>query len=219
VLGILGRDGAFAEAVAVPTANLHEVPDSMPDEHAVFVEPVAAALHILDDVQPGPQDRVAVVGDGRLGLVCALALLSAGVSVLVVGHHEQHVALAEASGARGVLERDLAPSARKSFDVVVDATGAPGGLARSLELVRPRGTLVLKSTFAARAGVDLAPIVIDEVKVVGSRCGPFPRAIAALAEHAIDPRPLVEARYPLGRGEEALAHAARPGALKVLIAP
>jgi threonine dehydrogenase-like Zn-dependent dehydrogenase len=219
VLGILGRDGAFAEAVAVPAANLHEVPDSVPDEHAVFVEPIAAALHVLDEVKPGSRDHVAVVGDGRLGLLCALALRSAGVSVQVVGHHEGHLALAEASGAAGVLERDLAPSARKSFDVVVDATGSPAGLARSLELVRPRGTLVLKSTFAARAGVDLAPIVIDEVNVVGSRCGPFPRAIAALAERAIDPRPLIEARYPLARGEEALAHSARPGALKVLIAP
>lgn len=215
VLGIAGRDGALAERLALPRGNLHEVPDEVSDEQAALVEPVAAAVHVLDAMTPGPGDRVAVVGDGKLGLLVAMALAGCGAELLLVGHHEGHLAIAERAGVHGALEADV--SMRKHFDLVVDATGAAAGLERALSLVKPRGTLVLKSTFAARSGVDLAPIVIDEIRVEGSRCGPFPRAIAALRDGLVDPTALVEARYALDRVEAAFARAGQAGALKVLV--
>jgi threonine dehydrogenase-like Zn-dependent dehydrogenase len=217
VLGILGRDGAFAEYLTLPVANLHPVPDAVPDEHAVFVEPLAAAFEILEQVAVRPTDRVVVLGDGKLGQLVARVLAGVAGAVTVVGHHPAKLALLAAAG---IATRREPPAERA--DVVVDCTGRAAGFATALRLVRPRGTLVLKSTVAARPGdpsLDLAPLVIDEVTVVGSRCGPFPPALAALASGRIAVAPLVSAAYPLAEGVAAFAHAAQPATLKVLLRP
>jgi threonine dehydrogenase-like Zn-dependent dehydrogenase len=215
VLGILRRDGALAERVAVPLRCLVEVPDSLPDDRAVFAEPVAAALHVLDDAtDPGP---VAVLGDGKLGLLIALALRSADREVVVVGHHEEKLAIARASGATGVLERDVDATPRR-VPTVVEATGSAGGLETALRLVRPRGTVILKTTVAGQTAIDLSPVVVNEVRVMGSRCGDMRRAVHVLASGRLDPSPLVVARYALEDAEAALVHAARKGTLKVLVA-
>jgi threonine dehydrogenase-like Zn-dependent dehydrogenase len=210
VLGILGRDGAFAETLLLPQRNLHAVPDSVPDEAAVLVEPLAAAFAILEQVPVKPGQRVAVLGDGRLGLLCSWALASQGAKVAIAGRHERKLALARKAGVEELRGEDR-------FPVVVEATGSNAGLTRALDLVEPRGTIVLKTTTHDAPAESLARIVIDEVRVVGSRCGRFPPAIEALRSGRIDPRPLIDARYPLERGEEAFASAAAPGRLKVLL--
>lgn len=217
VLGIVGRSGAFAERFAIPERCLVEVPEALSDERAVFAEPLAAALHVLDGVDAAPRGaRAIVLGDGKLALLVALALRGAGVDTTVVGHHAHKLDIARAAGAATWLEADL-PEGVRGADVVVEATGSERGLARALELVRPRGTVVLKTTVASPLTVDLAPLVIHEVRLVGSRCGDMRAAIDALARSAVDPTPLVEARYPLSRAEEAFAHAGRRGALKILV--
>jgi threonine dehydrogenase-like Zn-dependent dehydrogenase len=215
VLGILGRDGALAEEVTLPERCLSAVPDAVSDERAVFAEPLAAALHVLDELPEDGSARVVVLGDGKLGLLIALALASADLPVLVVGHHPEKLALAQRFGARTVLESDLDRDAERA-PVVVEATGSSGGLTAALALTEPRGTLVLKTTVAGRLDVDLSPVVIDELRLVGSRCGDLHRAVASLGA-GLDPTPLVAARYPLARADEALAHAARRGTLKVLV--
>lgn len=218
VLGIVGRDGALAEELVIPVRCLVEVPDALDDDRAAFAEPLAAALHVLDE--PRPEDgRAIVLGDGKLGLLIAIALRSAGLDVLVVGHHEDKLAIARAAGARGVLEGDVDPRAggHEGASLVVEATGSAAGIARAIALTAPRGTLVLKTTVAGAITVDLAPIVIHELRVIGSRCGDLRRAIDALARGAVDPTPLVSARYPLAQAEEAFAHASRRGTLKVLV--
>ncbi len=217
VLGILGRDGAFAEYLTLPAANLHPVPDAVPDEHAVFVEPLAAAFEILEQVAVRPTDQVVVLGDGKLGQLVARVLAGVAGTVTVVGHHPAKLALLAAAG---ITTRTEPP--RDRADVVIDCTGRAAGFATALRLVRPRGTLVLKSTVAARPGdppIDLAPLVIDEVTVVGSRCGPFPPALAALASGRIAVASLVSGEYPLAEGVAAFAHAAQPPTLKVLLRP
>ncbi len=215
VLGIAGRDGVLAERCVAPEACLVAVPDALPDEVAVFAEPLAAALHVLDVPAVAESDRAVVIGDGKLGLLVALALRAADKAVTVIGHHPEKLALAAARGATTLLEADAAALERSP--VVVEATGAPAGLARAVALTRPRGTLVLKTTIAGPAPLPLASAVVDELTLVGSRCGRLPRALAALAEGSIDPTPLVSARYPLAEAERALAHAARREALKVLV--
>jgi threonine dehydrogenase-like Zn-dependent dehydrogenase len=218
VVGILGRDGALAEELVVPDRCLVAVPDGVPDERAVFAEPLAAAVHVLDALAPGTASEgpVVVLGDGKLGLLIALALRAAGMSVVVVGRHAHKLAIARAAGAEVLLESE-APGELKGVPVVVEATGSEGGLARALGLLRPRGTLVLKTTVAGPLSVDLSPVVIHELRVVGSRCGNMARAIELLAEGRVDPTPLVAARYPLARADEALARAATKGTLKVLV--
>jgi len=215
VLGIVGRSGAFAELVAAPERCLVEVPPSVDDDRAVFAEPLAAALHVVDEVDHRPS-RAVVLGDGKLGQLIARALVSEGIPTTLVGHHERKLALAAPAGIDTVLEANLGDAHRRA-PLVVEATGSEAGLARALELVAPRGTVVLKTTVAAKLNVDLAPVVIHEVRVVGSRCGDMKRAVDALAKNAVDPRPLVEARYPLDRADEAFSHAGRRGALKVLV--
>jgi 2-desacetyl-2-hydroxyethyl bacteriochlorophyllide A dehydrogenase len=209
VLGILGRDGALAERLLVPAHTLVEVPDSVPDERAVFAEPLAAALHVLDDL-PADGGPVVVLGDGKLGLLIAHAVASSGRRAVVVGHHTEKLALAP----EGVLEQDL-DSTLQGVPVVVEATGSKSGLTRALTMLRPRGTLILKTTLAGAGEIDWSPIVINELRVIGSRCGDLKRAVAALRE--LDPTPLIAARYPLARADEAFAHAARKGTLKVLV--
>jgi len=212
VQGIAGADGAFAELLAVPIGVLHPVPDAVSDATAVFAEPVAAAFEILEQLGDVAGRSAVVLGDGKLGLLVAQVLATAGATVRLAGRHREKLAIAE---QLGVPTGEPAPGA----DLVVDATGSPAALAQALALVRPRGTVVLKTTVAAHHQLDLAPAVINEVTIVGSRCGPFAPALAALAAGRVRVGPLVEARYPLDDGVAAFAHAARPGALKVLIDP
>lgn len=216
VMGIRDRPGCFAERVALPLENLHVVPEEVPDELAVFVEPLAAAFEIVEQVRVEPGMATAVLGDGKLGLLAAMVLADAGAQVTVVGRHPRKLDIAAAAGCR-VTCGDAAPA--RSFDVVVEATGAATGLTSAARLLRPRGTLVLKSTFHGSTALALAPIVVDEITLVGSRCGPFATALAALAQGRIDPRPLLDARYALADGVEAIAHAQAPGVLKVLLDP
>ncbi len=216
VLGILGHHGVFAEYVTLPLANLHPVPAGVPDEMAVFTEPLAAALEIVQQVHLRPTDRVLVVGAGRLGQLIAWTLSLTGAEVLAVTRHRRQRELLAPYGVRAV-EASEVPE--RSLDLVVEATGNPEGLALAQRALRPRGTLVLKSTYAGPATLRLSPFVVDEVTVVGSRCGPFAPALRHLAQGRLDPRPLIEARYPLRQGVEAFAHAARPGTFKVLLEP
>jgi threonine dehydrogenase-like Zn-dependent dehydrogenase len=213
VIGILRHDGAFADYLVVPQQNLHLVPDSIPSDIAVFVEPVAAAYQILVQVPVQPRDRVVVLGDGRLGNLCAQVLSRATANLLVVGKHPAKLQLLETLGINTAL-RDEIPGDR-SADVVVDCTGSDSGLPTALNLVRPRGTIVLKTTVAGSQTLPWAPFVIDEITLVGSRCGPFTRAIAALERGEVDVRPLIQEKLPLERGVEALDLATRR--LKVLL--
>jgi threonine dehydrogenase-like Zn-dependent dehydrogenase len=214
VLGIVGRDGAFAESLVLPAANLHPVPDGLPDEVAVFTEPLAAALEIQQQVEVGRDDRVLVAGDGKLGQLIARTLQATGCRLTVVGRHPDKLALLEAAGIATASRHRIEAG---SFDLAVECTGNAEGFDLARRALRPRGTLVLKSTYADRLTVDAASLVVDEITVVGSRCGPFEPALRMLAEGRVDPRPLVQAGYPLERAVEAFEHAARPGVLKVLI--
>jgi len=214
VLGIRGRDGAFAEYVALPAHNLHLVPDGLPDDVAVFVEPLAAACRVTEQLDLSRAPAVAVLGDGRLGLLVAQVLRHAGVRVTVIGRHAEKLAIARRFDLEAVAA-DGAEARRGRFDVVVDASGRPEGLASALALVRPRGTVVLKSTFHGAAPIATSPIVVDEVTIVGSRCGPFAKAIDLLSRGAVEVRPLVSGVYPLSKWRDAFA-VARTN-LKVLI--
>jgi threonine dehydrogenase-like Zn-dependent dehydrogenase len=214
VMGILGKDGCFAEHVTLPVRNLHPVPDDVPDEAAVFTEPLAAAYEIPQLVHIDPDDRVLVVGDGKLGLLCALVLRESGCELTVVGHHERKLERMRRLGVRTATPETLS---RSGFDYVVEATGSSTGLEYALDRVRPRGTLVLKSTVHGSAQVNTAKIVVDEVRVVGSRCGPFPPALRALGQTRIDPRGLVDATYALRDAVAAFEHAQQKGVLKVIL--
>jgi threonine dehydrogenase-like Zn-dependent dehydrogenase len=214
VMGIVNADGAFAEWVSVPLENLHVVPDNVSDEEAVFTEPLAAAFEILTQIQINPGDEVLVLGDGKLGNLCAQVLQLTGAKVTALGKHADKLALIKKAGVRTIQLSDWQP---RRFDVVVEATGSASGLELALSAVRPRGTLVLKSTIAGNHQVSLAPIVIHEINVIGSRCGPFPDALAALAAKQISVTPLIEKIYALNEGLAAVAHAARPGARKILV--
>jgi threonine dehydrogenase-like Zn-dependent dehydrogenase len=214
VLGILDHPGCFAEQLVLPATNLHAVPDAITDEHAVFTEPLAAAFRIFEQVPLTTAVHVAVIGDGKLGLLVVMALRARGIPVTAIGRHPRKLALVAGPGVRTTTTDTLPP---ERFDVIVEATGSRDALALALALVRPRGTVVLKSTVHGTVELPTAPLVVDEIHLVGSRCGPFDVALAAMADGTVDPRPLIDARYPLAQGEEALAHARRPGTLKVLL--
>jgi len=215
VLGIEGRDGCFAEYLTLPGRNCHEVPDSVSDSEAVFVEPLAAAFQIIRQVKFTPSDRVVVLGDGRLAQLVVRVLRLHLRRTIMVGRHQAKLDAAEKQGVQAVLEKDFV--AGKNADVVVDATGSPSGFELAMRTVRPRGTIVLKSTFAAAGGMNLAQLVIDEITVVGSRCGPFPEAIAALAGRDVDVSALISAEFALQDGLAALDAARRPENIKVLL--
>jgi threonine dehydrogenase-like Zn-dependent dehydrogenase len=227
VIGILKHDGAFADYLALPLRNLHEIPDHVPDEEAVFVEPLAAAFQILRQVPIEKRTRAVVLGDGRLGQLVAQVLAGTGCTLTLVGHHEAKVTLAEklctaigaarksASQFRALLDRDL--RATRDYDVVVDCTGRAEGFQRALSLVRPRGTIVLKTTVAGAAPLHLAPVVIDEITIVGSRCGPFDQAVHALAARQVTVAPLISRTVPLSQAAPLFAPGAAPDALKILL--
>ena len=216
VMGIVGRPGCFAELVALPIANLHEVPAGVADQAAVFAEPLAAAGEILEQMHLSPGTAVAVLGDGRLGLLIAQVLGHAGARVTVVGRHEEKLALAASGGfavARPGAERPA------SFAVVVEATGAPQGLEDAFRLVEPRGTIVMKSTFHGPAQFDTAKLVVDEVTLLGSRCGDFPTALGLLGDGQVNVLPLISSTFPLEAGREAFEYLKRDACLKVLLEP
>jgi threonine dehydrogenase-like Zn-dependent dehydrogenase len=215
VLGILNHDGAFADLIAVPERNLHAVPDSLPDEVAVFTEPLAAAFQIPAQLPVQSGDRVVVLGDGRLGNLCAQVLARLSDHVLVVGKHPEKLGLLTARGIGTALLSE--PLEERAADIVVDCTGSESGIPTALRLVRPRGTIVLKTTVAGDQTLAWAPFVIDEIALVGSRCGPFDRALEALEAGQIDVRPLISERFALDRGIEALARAQTRPVLKVLL--
>jgi len=215
VLGILGKDGCFAEHVTLPTANLHLVPDGISDEAAVFTEPLAAAFEILEQLVIPKDASVLVLGDGKLGLLVTMVLANHDAEVTLVGRHREKLELVSPLGVETL---ESAPEGRL-FDYVVEATGSPSGLDLALDHVRPRGTLVLKSTFHGAVELDTAKLVIDELSVVGSRCGPFAPALDAIARGKIDPTPMLTRTFPLSDGLAALSEAGRRGALKVLLRP
>lgn len=215
VLGILDHDGAFADFVRMPAVNLHVLPKTVDNDQAVFVEPVAAAFQILKQIKLDGRKWVTVLGDGRLGLLVAQVLRNAGCPVRVLGKHADKLALCEKWSIRSRSIEDISP--RHDQDVVVDCTGSPGGFELAMQMVRPRGTIVLKSTFAAGKPLNLAPLVIDEINVIGSRCGPFREAIRALAEKQIDVASLIHRRVKIEQGVEAMNLAGRPGVLKVIL--
>ena len=215
VLGILNHDGAFADYIAVPQRNLHVVPDGMPTDVAVFTEPVAAAFQIPAQMTIHRHDRIVVLGDGRLGNLCAQVLAHLSKDVTLVGKHEEKLALLKGLGIATALLPEF--PARRDVDIVVDCTGSPTGLPTALTLVSPRGTIVLKTTVAGEQTLALAPVVIDEVTILGSRCGQFDRALTALADGEVDVLPMISARYGLADGVAALEHARTRPVLKVLI--
>jgi len=214
VMGILHADGSFAEYVSVPVSNLHPVPASVADEAAVFTEPLAAALEILEQVHVQPGADVVVLGDGKLGLLCAQVLHSTGARVCVVGKHPHKLRLLDQLGISTAVLSDWQPH---PADVVVEATGSTTGLQLAMTILRPRGTLVLKSTVATAHALSLAPLVINEIVVIGSRCGRFPPALQALAHQRVAVAPLIDRIYPLAEGLAAVVHASRPGTLKILL--
>ena len=216
VIGVRGRDGAFAQYLRVPAENVHLVPECLSDEQAVFTEPLAAALQVPDQVEIAPGMHVLVVGGGKLGQLVARVLALHAVDLQVVARHDAQRAALEDVAVSAIDAEAVVP---RSADVVVEATGNPSGLDLALRAVRPRGTLVMKSTLRDDMPLPLARLVVDEVTLVGSRCGSFDQALEAMVAEQVDPRPLIEAVYPLAKYAAAFAHARRPGALKVLLDP
>lgn len=215
-VGIYGWDGAFAERLVLPLANLHRVPDSIDDDEATFVEPLAAALRVREQVALDRDTRVVVVGPGRLGILVARALAPTGTPVTAVGRSRPGVERARIAGLR-VITADAAESA--AFDVAIECSGDPDGLSTARRLVRPGGTIVLKSTPADDVTLGLGSTVVDEITIVGSRCGPFPTAIQALAQGVVAVADLVDDRFPLASAPEAFERAGEPGVAKVLLVP
>jgi threonine dehydrogenase-like Zn-dependent dehydrogenase len=217
VVGIRGRDGAFAEFLSLPSTNLHCVPASLDDVTAVFVEPTAAACRIPEQVSIERGTRAAVIGAGRLGWLVAQVLREHGAGVIVIVRSERTRAISTALGFETIGVDAAAASLGRRFDLVVDASGAPAGFAVASALLRPRGTLVVKSTFHGETAVAFSPLVVDEITVIGSRCGPFDRAIELLGAGRVDVKPLVAGTYPLEQFAEAFDHARR--GLKVIFTP
>ena len=222
VLGIVNHDGAFAEYLALPLENLHVVPAHVTDEQAVFVEPLAAACEILEQVNAKNFKSVAVLGDGKLAQLIARVLHASIPRVVMYGKHKEKLRLA---GLAGIATRKIRGDAsdskglKENFALVVEATGSPAGLTLAQQMTEPRGTLVLKSTFHGAARVETWPIVVKEITVVGSRCGPFAKAIALLGSGEVDPTPLITRTFPLAEAHKAIAFAQRTGVMKILLKP
>src|SRR5574339_390755 len=216
VLGIVRREGTFAEYTQLPLANLHRVPDSIPDELAVFTEPLAAALEIQQQIQIKPADRVLLVGAGRLGQLIAQTLALTGCDLHVVARHAHQQKLLRARGIRVIGEEEIQPW---RWDIVVEATGSPGGFSLARQAVRPRGTLVMKSTYQGEMSVNFSSIVVDEINIVGSRCGPFEPALRLMESRQVDPTVLISDEFRLRDALKAFERAAETGVLKVLVEP
>jgi 2-desacetyl-2-hydroxyethyl bacteriochlorophyllide A dehydrogenase len=216
VVGILDRGGVFAEYITLPLENLHRVPDSVPDEVAVFIEPLAAALEIQEQVQIHPSDHVLLIGAGRLGQLVARTLALTGCELVVVVRRETHKQLLTDCNIRTISVEEVS---EKNFDLVIDASGSPEGFAIAKRGVRSRGTIVLKSTYKGHVNINLSELVVEEISLVGSRCGPFSPALNLLERCLIDPTPIITDYYSLSDGITAFERAAQPGVLKVLLRP
>lgn len=214
VLGIVNRNGAFAEYLCLPIENLHPVPNNIPTEVATFTEPLAAALEIQQQVKLHPDDRVLVVGDGKLGILVAQTIALTGCDLLVVGRHRDKLAHLE---ARGIKTGFADTVTDRAFDISVECTGNSEGFALARRALRPRGTLVLKSTYAGNLSLDASSLVVDEITLIGSRCGPFAPALDLLQQEKVDVKSLINARYPLADGLTAFERAQTKGVLKVLL--
>jgi threonine dehydrogenase-like Zn-dependent dehydrogenase len=216
VLGILGKNGVFADFFSLPVENLHPVPESVLDTQAVFTEPLAAALEIQQQITIQPSDRVLIVGAGRLGQLIARSLSLTGCELFVLVRREKQVHLLEGVRVQPIWQADLRA---KSFDIVVEATGSPAGFEIARQAVHPRGTIVMKSTYAGTLDLNISALVVDEIRLVGSRCGPFKPALRLLEAGLVDPSPLIERVYSLEEGLQAFEFAASPGVFKVLLQP
>ena len=218
VLGIVGRDGAHAEFLRLPNVNLIPLPTKIPNEHAVFTEPLAAACGILERVSISKTDRVAVIGDGKLGLLCAQVLSLTGAQTTAIGKHSNKLKIVARRGVEPITPKQAAKR-KKEFDVVVEASGSAAGFALALDLLRARGKLILKSTFHGTTEVEAARVVVDEISIIGSRCGRFDPAVDLLKKGAVDVDSLISEEYPLSEGVHAMSRASSKGILKVILRP
>lgn len=217
VLGILNRDGAFAQYLSLPEKNLHVVPDSIKDEQAVFVEPLAAAFEIIEQIHIEPNWEIAIVGDGRLAQLVVRVLKISCPNITCFGRHEKKLELLKKLGIKTKIGIDS--NDEKKYDLVIEATGNDSGFSDTMKLIRPRGTVILKSTIASQNKLDLTPAVVNEVTVIGSRCGIFRPALNALESGSVSVEELVDSIYPLEKFQQAFEHAKKPGALKILLKP
>ena len=213
VLGILKKDGAFADYITLPVRNLHAIPDSVSNEEAVFMEPIAASFQICHQIKIKPSDKICVLGDGKLGILAGQVLFLTGCNLTVIGHHEEKLSILSQIGIHTSLNEDI----NGKFDVVVDCTGSPSGLKKSLALAKPKGKVILKTTLEKREPVNLNAVVINEIDLIGSRCGPFAPATRALQKKLIDTKPLISKTYYLDEGMEAFKYASQRGVLKVIL--
>ena len=217
VLGIVKHPGAFSEFLTLPEANLHVVPPSIPNEQAVFVEPLAAACEIMDQTRIPHRAIVAVLGDGKLGLLVTQVLRARGFTVHQFGHHREKLRISERAGADTILVRDKLPAAE--YDWVVEATGSDKGLREAITMTKPRGTVIMKSTVHGTVSLNTAPVVVNEITMIGSRCGRFEPALALLSKNKVDVSDMISDRLPLSEGSSAFGRAARSGVIKVLLIP
>jgi threonine dehydrogenase-like Zn-dependent dehydrogenase len=216
VLGIHGRDGAHAEFLSLPAVNLLKVPENVLDEQAIFTEPLAAAYGITEQIEISPDTRVAVIGDGKLGLLCAMSLALKSENVILIGKHREKLSLAAKRNIETVLLSD-APKLNRQFDVAVEASGSETGFATALDLLKPRGKMVLKSTFQGKTNLEMWRVVVDEISIVGSRCGRFAPALELLQSGRIEVSDLISEEFPLARGVEAMQKAGEKGVMKVAL--
>lgn len=217
VLGIHGRDGAHAEFLTLPVQNLLEVPASVADEQAVFAEPLAAAFGITEQVAILPETRVAVIGDGKLGILCAFTLSLKSANLSLIGKHKEKLLVAAKRNIEGILIQDAVPALNRSFDVVVEASGSESGFGAALDLLKPRGKMVLKSTFQGTTSLEMWRVVVDEITIVGSRCGRFAPALELLEKGLVNVEDLIAEEFPLEKGVAAMNRAAAKGVMKVLL--
>jgi 2-desacetyl-2-hydroxyethyl bacteriochlorophyllide A dehydrogenase len=216
VLGIKNRDGAFAQYLNLPVANLHEVPESLPDDKAVFAEPIAAAARILEQVNIGTEHKVIVIGAGRLGLLIAQVIKTTACQLQVITRHDRQRQILNQFDIPAMDEQHI-PT--QEADIVIEASGSPGGLQAAINAVKPTGTVVLKSTYAGETQLNFSRMVVNEINIVGSRCGRFEPALSLLQENTVDPTPLITSRFALSDAQRAFDMAASPGSLKVLFQP